>query len=429
MSLVALNGMASDLATPHGRMMATLLAGIAEFERESPQPRLVAKRWVASLGRSYRLVGREVGLSKNTVAGIVKRSRAAALAALVLYFAAPSAWAQAPVPKAALQYAADSTPRTRRACAAIAAVANRGARALRAADLVSRNVAIDLGNDGHPRTIVRLDGIGTAHQPYLADEAHHPIDFPSTAYYEAARWADKLVVIQAKQRIWRVDWYAGSLDGTAALVAATDGTAICRFHTTWQAPTLKLLPGAEPGLAHAYRTLLLGKGLAPPTAGLDPDSVQAATNMPPDYTSFSKRVEAPSWHVDLMNNGKSMTLTRVDLASGAGSGCDFQILGLVQNGGVVAAGFGRTWLADRPALAPATPELQRQLNNVGCSDVAETPLLDQKQRAYVLFDNVAKHPDSVERVSLLAGARKGTMRALARLSWKAWNVALLPTPS
>ena len=33
-SLIALNGMAFDLATPHGRMMATLLAGIAEFERE-----------------------------------------------------------------------------------------------------------------------------------------------------------------------------------------------------------------------------------------------------------------------------------------------------------------------------------------------------------------------------------------------------------
>ena len=49
-SLVALNGMAFDLSTPHGRMMATVLAGIAEFERE-------------------------VGLSKNTVAGIVKRSR------------------------------------------------------------------------------------------------------------------------------------------------------------------------------------------------------------------------------------------------------------------------------------------------------------------------------------------------------------------
>ena len=27
-------------------------------------------------GRSYRLIGRELGLSKNTVAGIVKRSRA-----------------------------------------------------------------------------------------------------------------------------------------------------------------------------------------------------------------------------------------------------------------------------------------------------------------------------------------------------------------
>jgi DNA invertase Pin-like site-specific DNA recombinase len=33
-SLVAMNGMTFDLATPHGRMMATMLAGIAEFERE-----------------------------------------------------------------------------------------------------------------------------------------------------------------------------------------------------------------------------------------------------------------------------------------------------------------------------------------------------------------------------------------------------------
>ena len=33
-SLVALNGMAFDLSTPHGRMMATVLADIAEFERE-----------------------------------------------------------------------------------------------------------------------------------------------------------------------------------------------------------------------------------------------------------------------------------------------------------------------------------------------------------------------------------------------------------
>ena len=103
-SLVALNGMAFDLTTPHGRMMATLLAGIAEFERELTQERIRSgiaaakargKRLgrqpgqrpksdrlapkvldLIAQGRSYRLVGREVGLSKNTVAGIVKRDKA-----------------------------------------------------------------------------------------------------------------------------------------------------------------------------------------------------------------------------------------------------------------------------------------------------------------------------------------------------------------
>jgi len=102
-SLVALNGMVFDLTTPHGRMMATLLAGIAEFERELIQERIrsgiaaakargkrlgrqpgqrpksgrLASKVLALVaqGRSYRLVGREVGLSKNTVADIVKRSR------------------------------------------------------------------------------------------------------------------------------------------------------------------------------------------------------------------------------------------------------------------------------------------------------------------------------------------------------------------
>ena len=104
-SLVALNGMAFDLSTPHGRMMATVLAGLAEFERELIQERIrsglaaakargqklgrqpgqrpksdrLAPKVLALVaqGRSYRLVGREVGLSKNTVAGIVKRARAA----------------------------------------------------------------------------------------------------------------------------------------------------------------------------------------------------------------------------------------------------------------------------------------------------------------------------------------------------------------
>ena len=102
-SVVALNGMAFDLATPHGRMIATVLAGIAEFERELIRERIrsgiaaakargkrlgrqpgqrpksdrLAPRVLALVaqGRSYRLIGREVGLSKNTVAAIVRRGR------------------------------------------------------------------------------------------------------------------------------------------------------------------------------------------------------------------------------------------------------------------------------------------------------------------------------------------------------------------
>ncbi len=103
-SVVALNGMTFDLTTPHGRMMATVLAGIAEFERELIQERIRSgiaaakargKRLgrkpghrpksdrlgpkvmaLVAKGRSYRLIGREVGLSKNAVADIIKRHRA-----------------------------------------------------------------------------------------------------------------------------------------------------------------------------------------------------------------------------------------------------------------------------------------------------------------------------------------------------------------
>lgn len=102
-SVIALNGMAFDPSTPHGRMIATVLAGIAEFERELIQERIrsgiaaakargkrlgrqpgqrpksdrLAPKVLALIrqGRSYRLVGRELGLSKNTVANIVKRNR------------------------------------------------------------------------------------------------------------------------------------------------------------------------------------------------------------------------------------------------------------------------------------------------------------------------------------------------------------------
>jgi putative DNA-invertase from lambdoid prophage Rac len=104
-SVIAMSGLAFDLSTPHGRMMATILAGLAEFERELIQERIrsglaAAKargqrlgRWpgqrpksdrlapkvlaLVAQGRSYRLIGRELGLSKNTVADIVRRARAA----------------------------------------------------------------------------------------------------------------------------------------------------------------------------------------------------------------------------------------------------------------------------------------------------------------------------------------------------------------
>ena len=103
-SVIAMNGLAFDLATPHGRMMATIIAGIADFERELLQERIrsgiaAAKARGKRLGRqpgqrpksdrltpkvlalvadgrSYRRIARELGLSKNTVLEIVKRNRA-----------------------------------------------------------------------------------------------------------------------------------------------------------------------------------------------------------------------------------------------------------------------------------------------------------------------------------------------------------------
>lgn len=106
-SVIAMSGMTFDLTTPYGRMMATFLSGIAEFEHDliservksglaaakargrllgrqpgqRPKSDRLAPRVLALVaeGRSYRLIGRELGLSKNTVADIVKRHRAAVL--------------------------------------------------------------------------------------------------------------------------------------------------------------------------------------------------------------------------------------------------------------------------------------------------------------------------------------------------------------
>lgn len=103
-SVIAMNDMTFDLSSPHGRMLATFLSGIAEFERdliservksglaaakargkklgrqagERPKSDRLAPKVIAlcAEGRSYRWIARDLGLSKNTVADIVQRHRA-----------------------------------------------------------------------------------------------------------------------------------------------------------------------------------------------------------------------------------------------------------------------------------------------------------------------------------------------------------------
>src|SRR5262245_5546636 len=99
-SVLALNGLSFDLSTSNGKLMRTIMAGIAEFERDQIRERVksglaAAQARGVKLGRqpgqrpsekkakrvldlhkdglSYRLIGRNLGLSKNTVMGIVRR--------------------------------------------------------------------------------------------------------------------------------------------------------------------------------------------------------------------------------------------------------------------------------------------------------------------------------------------------------------------
>ncbi len=106
-SVVAMNGMTFELDTPHGRMMATMLAGIAQFERDllservksglaaarargkklgrqpgqRPKSDKLASKVLQAVedGRSYRWIDRDLGISKNTVTDIVRRHRQNAL--------------------------------------------------------------------------------------------------------------------------------------------------------------------------------------------------------------------------------------------------------------------------------------------------------------------------------------------------------------
>jgi putative DNA-invertase from lambdoid prophage Rac len=104
-SVLAQTGLSFDLSTASGKLMRTIMAGLAEFERDLIRERVksglsAAKARGIVLGRqagqrpsdkkakkvlklheeglSYRLIGRNVGLSKNTVMDIIRREAPAA---------------------------------------------------------------------------------------------------------------------------------------------------------------------------------------------------------------------------------------------------------------------------------------------------------------------------------------------------------------
>lgn len=102
-SLIAQTGLQFDLSTPQGKLIASLMAALAEFERDllcerirsgfasakakgrtfgrkpgdRPKSDRLAPKVIGLLqeGRSYRFIAKELNLSPNTVMGIARRHR------------------------------------------------------------------------------------------------------------------------------------------------------------------------------------------------------------------------------------------------------------------------------------------------------------------------------------------------------------------
>lgn len=101
--MIAQTGLQFDLRTPQGKLFASLMAALSEFERDLLRERIcsgiaaakargktfgrkagdrpksdrLAPKVLAMIeeGRSYRFIARELNISKNTVLDIVQRYR------------------------------------------------------------------------------------------------------------------------------------------------------------------------------------------------------------------------------------------------------------------------------------------------------------------------------------------------------------------
>lgn len=102
-SLIAQTGLQFDLSTPQGKLIAAMMSALAEFERDllrervrsgiasaqargvifgrRPGQRIKTDKlapkvlMLVAAGQSYRKIGRQLDISKNTVLEIVKRNR------------------------------------------------------------------------------------------------------------------------------------------------------------------------------------------------------------------------------------------------------------------------------------------------------------------------------------------------------------------